>query len=96
MAEVTTKSDFKIEFTINLKLSIAEARALNEMVKYGSKVFLEGYYKQLGKSYLQPFERGVVSLFETVRTELPFKLHDVDKIIRSINEIENLNCNYKK
>ena len=96
MAEITTKSDFKIEFTVNLKLTISEARALNEMVKYGSKAFLEGYYKQLGKSYLQPYEKGIVSLFETVKAELPYKLHDVDKIIKSINAVEGLNCNYKK
>ena len=96
MAEVKAKSDFKIEFTVNLKLTIQEARALNEMVKYGSKAFLEGYYKQLGKSYLQPYESGVISLFETIRAELPYQLHDVDEIIKSLDAIKGLNCQYKK
>lgn len=87
------KSNLKLEFNITLKLSLSEARALNEMVKYGSKTFLEGYYKHLGKSYLQPFESGVTSLFETVKSELPYKLHNVDKIINAVNEIKGLNPN---
>ena len=52
MANTQVKSKIDLDIKINLELTIPEARALNEMVKYGSKAFLEGYYKQLGKSYL--------------------------------------------
>lgn len=91
MANTTVKSDLKITFEITLELSLAEARALNEMVKYSVDDFLAGYYKHLGKSYLQPHANGVRSLFTTVRENLPGKLHNVDKMIKAINELPNLN-----
>lgn len=84
--EINGKIDLVVKIT--LELTLPEARALNEMVKYGSKAFLDGYYKQLGKSYLQPHENGVITLFETVRKHLPSKLDDIDKIIKSVNDIK--------
>lgn len=90
MAKTEIKSEIELEFSITLTLTLQETRALNEMVKYGTKSFLEGYYKQLGKSYLQPYEKGVYSLFETINKELPDKLKKVDEMIVSINEIKFL------
>ena len=88
MANTEIKAKLDLEIKITLELTLSEARALNEMVKYGSKAFLEGYYKQLGKSYLQPHEKGVVSLFETVKGNLPYKLYNADKIIKAVNDIK--------
>jgi hypothetical protein len=95
MAKTEYKSDFKLEFSITLKLTIAEARMLAEMVGYGAKPFLEGYYRQLGKSYLQPHEKAVYSFFETIKSELPQQLYDIDKITREVNKIEGLNCQFR-
>lgn len=87
MANAEIKAKLELEIKVQLELTLPEARALSEIVKYGSKAFLEGYYKQLGKSYLQPHEKGVISLFETVKSNLPFKLYNADKIIKAVNDI---------
>lgn len=76
------------EFTVTLKLTVEEARALKEMTGYGAKPFLEGYYKQLGKSYMQPHEKGVYSLFDTINRELPQQIALVDKADKLLKEIQ--------
>jgi len=88
MAATQIKPKVTLDIEVTLKMTYEEACALNEMVKYGSKAFLEGYYKQLGKSYLQPYEKGVISLFETVRTTLPYQIHDLQEVIKKFNEIK--------
>lgn len=74
-----------MDFEVTLKLTLEEARALKEITGYGHKQFLEGYYKQLGKSYLQPHEKGVISLFETINKELPTQLYKANQMIKDIN-----------
>lgn len=69
----------KIEFAITLKLTESEARALKEMAGYSVESFLEFFYENLGTHYLKPHEKGVRSLFETIRAELPKHLSRVDK-----------------
>lgn len=80
MADLKIKSDITANFTVILELTLPEAHALYAITQYGSKSFLEGYYKQLGKSYLQPHETGVISLFETIRSNLPKKLSKIQEI----------------
>lgn len=89
MAQAEIKATLKLDMKINLELTLAEARALKEITGYGHKSFLEGYYKQLGKSYLQPHEEGVISLFKTIKENLPYKLYNADKIIKAVNDIKN-------
>lgn len=78
MNKTEIQSDIRINFTVMLRLTESEARALSEITKYGHKAFLEGYYKHLGKSYLQPHENGVISLFETIGKELKGQLYKID------------------
>ncbi len=89
MANTEIKASLNLDIKITLELSLAEARALKEITGYGVKSFLEGYYKQLGKSYLQPHEKGVISLFETIKNNLPYKLNDADEIIKTVNGIKD-------
>ena len=56
-----------IAATITLHLSEQEAGALDALVGYGFKSFIETFYKHLGKAYLEPYEDGLRSLFESVR-----------------------------
>lgn len=63
-----------LDVTITLKLSGAEAAALNEMTGYGIDAFLKGYYKYLGSHYMKPFEPGLRSLFQTIKKSLPYEL----------------------
>lgn len=66
MAKVIGSGEIKGEVT--LLLSEAEAKALDALVGYGPEPFLKVFYEHLGKAYLQPHERGLKSLFESVRT----------------------------
>lgn len=65
------KSEAEMQFKITLDLTESEANALFALTKYGSKAFLETFYTQLGKSSLSPFEKGLISLFETASRKLP-------------------------
>lgn len=61
----------RIEVDVNVKLSMAEVQALEALAGYGTDGFLEVFYKQMGKHYLQPHEAGLRSLFATISSELP-------------------------
>ena len=66
MAKVIGHGEINGEVT--LVLNESEARALDAIVGYGAEPFLKAFYEHLGKAYLQPYERGLRSLFESVRT----------------------------
>ena len=71
-------SEAEMQFTITLKLSETEARALHELTTYGHKAFLEVYYKHLGQSMLKPHEKGIITLFDTAKRELPKHFKRID------------------
>lgn len=83
------KTDFEINVNIKVtvELTLEEARALNAITTYGSKAFLEGYYKQLGRSYLSPFESGVTSLFSTIQDRLPDQIKQAREILDRIDKL---------
>lgn len=87
MAEAKADSSITLDIKIKMTLTIEEAKALAAMTGYGAKSFLEGYYKQLGKSYMQPHEKGVYSLFETINKTLPSELRKVENIVEAIKKI---------
>lgn len=67
-----------IGVSVTLKLDEAQARALDAIVGYGDKAFLEVFYKHLGKAYLEPHERGLIALFDNIRHSVPNALWQVD------------------
>tara|TARA_R110000851_G_scaffold209158_1_gene361560 strand:- start:309 stop:569 length:261 start_codon:yes stop_codon:yes gene_type:complete len=79
-----TKSTSRLEPKFTLELSESEANALVAMTMYGHTPFLKGFYTKLGKSYMQPYEAGVISLFSTIGSELPphiRRIKDARKIL---------------
>ena len=84
MAEI--KSSSQMDFQVTLKLTEIEARALEAIVGYGAKEFLNCFYEHLGKHYLQPHETGVISLFSTIKDELPKHLYRFDKCRKTWSE----------
>lgn len=68
----------RIELDVSLRLNEAEIRALDALVGYGDKAFIETFYTHLGRHYLKPHEAGLLSLFDTVRSNLPpiLRRHD--------------------
>lgn len=54
-----------------LTLNYEEMKALDALAGYGIDAFLKVFYKEMGKAYLQPYEAGLRSVFEVIRSELP-------------------------
>ena len=75
--EITSQS--KQEFTVMLKLSEVEARALHDIVAYGYKPFIEVFKDKLGSSYIKMHEQGAQSLFETVQHVMPSHFSRMDR-----------------
>lgn len=68
----------KVEVSATIKLTETELRALEALVGYGTDNFLEVFYKQMGKHYLQPHEAGIRTLFDVIRSDLNPILHRAD------------------
>ena len=88
MSIAEVKSKITLDLKIHLELSLEEAKALESITGYGVDEFLKGYYKQLGKSYLQPHEKGVRSLFKRIKESLPGEIHKAEEIIKKVNSID--------
>lgn len=74
----------KIEGSVTLVLTEGEARALDAIVGYGSKVFVEWFYKTHGQHYLKPHAKSMESLFEKARTQLPAHLRKFDEARKAL------------
>lgn len=88
MAEAKMNSKIEVDIKVNIQLSLAEAKALLEITKYGYKDFLKVFYDKLGKVYLKPHEDGIISLFETIKTSLNDSIIEADVINNAINNIK--------
>lgn len=84
MAKVN--SGVTVEFKVMLVMSEEEARALEALTVYSDQSFLDFFYNALGKHYLKPHEKGLRSLFASIRKELPRKIDNVIKTRRYFDE----------
>lgn len=77
MAKITKQATVTVEatFTVNEQ----ELRALNALAGYGDDAFIKMFYKELGKSYMEPYEAGLREFLQTVRAFAP-------SIIRRTND----------
>lgn len=57
----------RVEMKITMTLSEAEAGALDALTGYGIDSFLKVFYEHMGKAYLQKYEAGLRSLFDSVQ-----------------------------
>jgi len=76
---MTTTSNSVMEFNVFLRLTESEAEALNALVIYGHKNFLEVFYERLGKAYMQPFEN--------VKAQIPPHLNRIKKTKETFIEL---------
>jgi hypothetical protein len=84
---MTATSTANIAFELNLRLTEEEARALYALTLYGFNPFLKTFYEHMGKSYMQPHEKGLKSLFDSVENELPKQLSRMDKTRNTFNHL---------
>jgi hypothetical protein len=71
----------KVTFTVPTELSEGEMRALDALVGYGFKAFIECFYNHLGKAYLEPYEKDLEALFK--------KVEELRPAISEIQDIRN-------
>ncbi len=88
MAQAEVKARIVLDIKIKVELTVEEARALKAIVGCGSDNFIAVYNEKLGRSYIQPYEHGVKSLFATLKESLGFKLYDADQITKAVNAIK--------
>jgi hypothetical protein len=74
--------------TATLTLTEQELGALDALAGYGVEGFLTAFYTTMGRSYLQPYEKGLRSLFETITATCPVALSDVRKARQALYEQE--------
>ena len=65
MAKLEGKAEIAV--SISITLSEAEMGALDALAGYGTDEFLKVFYEKMGRSYLEPYEKGLRSLFDAVR-----------------------------
>ncbi|AGS80979.1 hypothetical protein [Caulobacter phage Cr30] len=68
----------ELDAKILVELTHGEARALDALAGYGFDSFIQVFYKEMGKTYLQPYEKDLKSLFEKVRHEVPRMTHRIE------------------
>ena len=83
---MNSKLILKTEFKFFLELTEPEALALQAILCYDEKEFLEVFYGKMGKAYLQPHEDGFISLVNISRENLTPQLKDMDAIKKLIKE----------
>lgn len=76
MSDLTAKA--AIQLHVVFQLSESEARALEALVGYGDDAFIGAFYERLGQHYMQPHEKGLRSLFKSVRDQMPGILKRAD------------------
>lgn len=69
MAKLIGKPVLTVSAT--LELTESEMEALDALTIYGTDQFLAFFYKHMGRTYLEPHEEGLRSLFKTVKGAAP-------------------------
>jgi hypothetical protein len=85
MAKFSNKIEVTTKYTV--ELSESELRALYDISMYGTENFLNAFYTTLGKHYLKQNEAGLVSLFESIRNEIPNLINSADQIRKKAAEL---------
>lgn len=63
---ILRKIGVTVETRVLLELSEEELLALDALLGYDFNVFLQTFYKEMGRAYLEPHEAGLRSLYKTV------------------------------
>ena len=83
------KTKVRVHYECTLELTEREMRALDALAGYGTKAFVDIFYRHMGRSYLEPHVDGLTTLFEKIRGEGSRQLGVVDsarKVLAEANE----------
>lgn len=76
----------KVDFKVTMELTENEAKALEAIIGYGFKPFIEMFYKHMGKHYLQPYESSAKALFEK-RQEITYQLYNIEQVREAVKKL---------
>lgn len=93
MANVSIDKQLNVKITLDV--SESEARAMEALAGYGTKPFLNVFYKHMGRHYLEPHESGLASLFSKIRAQLPHELTAIDNARKDLNNPHHHNIKTK-
>lgn len=74
-----TSARATVNLEVTLTINESEARALDALVGYGFKGFIEVFYKHMGQAYMRPHEKGLESFFDSVQSGVVPQLQRIDK-----------------
>lgn len=80
------RAHVKAELTVLLELNESEVRALDGIFGYSVDSFLKVFYEKMGRAYVEPHEKGVRSLHETVRQILAGPIAALDDAKRRMGQ----------
>ena len=63
------ETKIRVHYECTLRLTEHEMRALDALAGYGTKAFVDIFYRHMGKSYLEPHVGGITTLFEKIRSD---------------------------
>lgn len=69
----------RVEIELDMTLNESEIGALNALAGYGVDPFIETFYEKMGRSYLEPYEKGLRSLFSKIRNTTPTPMTRIKK-----------------
>jgi hypothetical protein len=76
MAKIEGRATCQLHITI--ALTEDEARALDSLAGYGDDAFVEAFYTNLGRSYMERHEQGLRSFLKSIREFIPGVLGRAD------------------
>lgn len=68
-----------LDVRVTIELTEVEARALDGIFGYSVEAFLRVFYEKMGAVYVKPYEAGVRSLHQRIRSLLAGPLTKIDE-----------------
>lgn len=75
-----------VGLSINISLTLGEAKALDAIAGYGTDEFLKVFYPSMGKAYLEPYESDMREFFIKIREQLSIEISTVERVEKQIKE----------
>lgn len=76
----------KVELKLGIEMTEAEVRALNEVMSYPVETFLKTFYERMGQAYLEKYEDGIRSLWQSFPREVAVWLQRVNAARKAFEE----------
>lgn len=77
MAKITHRPEVNLQ--VAFVVDESEARALEALAGYSIDSFIETFYVKMGRSYLQPYEKGLRTFLASINSVVKPALRQIDE-----------------